>query len=249
MFISGTARDMPTTLVRGRMEGWARIRIAGQTDWKRVWLSVQEGTESNDKPVPANAFAPPSGITKKKRISLFSSRDSGAQSGLAPKPMIAMFTSPKAKDRKKPIMSVVDVSQAFGVYPERPELISRSTLIKVEGTFGNNDIAGNLKSREGWVLIMPELEGTGQAAEMLRWIVGGFLKFKTRFSSFCLFNVYCVALHDAFDLYGRPEAWTWDPRDPSSLLFGYPVGPMKDASSFFLPVIAVLNRSIPRIFS
>lgn len=34
--ITLSARDTPTTLVRGRMEGWARIRIAGQTDWKRV---------------------------------------------------------------------------------------------------------------------------------------------------------------------------------------------------------------------
>lgn len=163
---------MPTTLVRGKMEGWARIRIAGQTDWKRVWLSVQEGTEGNDKPVTANTLAPPSATIKKKRISLFS-RDSGAQNGLAPKPIIAMFTSPKAKDRKKPIMTVFNVTQAFGVYPERPELISRSTLIKVEGTFGDDDIAAGLREREGWVLIMPELEGTGQAAEMLKWIVGG----------------------------------------------------------------------------
>lgn len=37
-----------------------------------------------------------------------------------------------------------------------------------------------------------------------------------------------VALHDAFNLYGRPEAWTWDPLDPISLMFGYPVGPLRD---------------------
>lgn len=42
------------------------------------------------------------------------------------------------------------------------------------------------------------------------------------------FNLYCLALHDAFDLYGRPEAWTWDPLDPISLMFGYPVGPLRD---------------------
>ena len=169
----GTARSTPTTLVHGKMEGWARIRIAGQTDWKRVWMSVQEGTESNDKHVPGYTPNPPSATIKKKRASLFS-RDSGARNDLFPKPVIAMFASPRAKDRKKPIMTVWDVTQAFGVYPERPELISRSTLMKVEGTFGDDDIAANLRLREGWVLIMPEIEGNEQAKEMLKWIIGEF---------------------------------------------------------------------------
>jgi CCR4-NOT transcriptional complex subunit CAF120 len=178
---------MPTTLVRGKMEGWARIRIAGQTDWKRVWISVQEGT-GNDKPEAANTLAPPSATMKKKRVSLFS-RDSGARNDLSPKPMIAMFASPRAKDRKKPIMTVLDVTQAFGVYPERPELISRSTLIKVEGTFGDDDIAANLRLREGWVFIMPEIEGTEQVKQMLKWIVGKFLNYLLRFP--CLL-IQCV---------------------------------------------------------
>lgn len=39
-----------------------------------------------------------------------------------------------------------------------------------------------------------------------------------------------LALHDAFHLYGRPQAWTWDPRDPAGLMFAYPVGPHKDVS-------------------
>lgn len=155
------------------MEGWARIRIAGQTDWKRVWMSVQEGTEGNDKSVPGNTLAPTNATIKKKRASLFS-RDTGARNDLFPKPVITMFASTRAKDRKKPIMTVWDVTQAFGVYPERPELISRSTLMKIEGTFGDDDIAANLRLREGWVLIMPEIEGNEQAKEMLKWIVGGF---------------------------------------------------------------------------
>jgi CCR4-NOT transcriptional complex subunit CAF120 len=100
-----------------------------------------------------------------------------------------MFASPRVKDRKKPLMTVFDVTQAFGVYPERPEVINRSTLIKVEGTFGDDDIAANLRLREGWVYIMPELEGTKQATEMLKWIVGEFLNSLLRFP--CLL-IQCV---------------------------------------------------------
>ena len=172
------------------MEGWARIRIAGQTDWKRVWMSVQEGTESNDKPVPGNNLAPTNATIKKKRASLFS-RDTGARNDLFPKPVIAMFASTRAKDRKKPIMTVWDVTQAFGVYPERPELINRSTLFKVEGTFGDDDIAANLRLREGWVLIMPEIEGNEQAKEMLKWVVGEFGSFLLTFPCLLILCVSC----------------------------------------------------------
>lgn len=55
-----------------------------------------------------------------------------------------------------------------------------------------------------------------------------------------------IAFHDTFKLYGRPQAWSWDPRDPASLMFAYPVGPGKDVSygsSFF----EFLLRSFLRI--
>ncbi|KAJ3935935.1 MAG: hypothetical protein NXY57DRAFT_350988 [Lentinula lateritia] len=263
--ITLSARDIPTTLVRGRLEGWVRIRIAGQTDWKLVWMTVSAGSEgvagmngpdelgrissnntnnlnnpnnpnspnsnSNGNNTTANASitSPPSsagstitGFTKKRMSALFS-RDSSSQGGdqhhhgrpshrnnsnANEPPMVSMYTSPKPKDRKKPILTLPIVSQAFAVYPERPELISRSTLFKVEATFGTEDGAGSMRGREGWVLIMPQLEGgLSQAAEMLKWV---------------------IAFHDTFKLYGRPQAWSWDPRDPASLMFAYPVGPGKD---------------------
>ncbi|KAJ3502700.1 hypothetical protein NLJ89_g8766 [Agrocybe chaxingu] len=206
--ITLNARDVPTTLIRGKMEGWARVRIAGQTDWKRVWISVQEGVEGGELAASAGQAAAQATMKKKRMSNLFSREPHHPSSPLPAKPMISMFTSPKPKDRKKALMTISGVTQAFGVYPERPELISRSTLLKVEGTLGDEEMAGSLRTREGWCLIMPELENsTGQAAEMLKWI---------------------VALHDAFELYGRPDAWTWDPRDPISLMFGYPVGPQKE---------------------
>jgi CCR4-NOT transcriptional complex subunit CAF120 len=153
------------------MEGWARIRIAGQTDWKRVWLVVQEGSG-----VEADGAGPAGpgihGTIKRKRMSNLFSRETNV-SNLPSKSLISMFTSPKPKDRKRALMTVHNVIQAFGVYPERPELINRSTLMKVEGTFGDDDMAATLRTREGWVLIMPELENNvGQAAEMLKWVVG-----------------------------------------------------------------------------
>jgi len=36
-----------------------------------------------------------------------------------------------------------------------------------------------------------------------------------------------LAIHDAFELYGRPKMYSWDPRDSASMMFAYPIGPEK----------------------
>lgn len=87
--------------------------------------------------------------------------------------MISLYISNKPKDKKKAVLTMRDVTQAFAVYPERPELITRSTLVKVEGLLGDEEAASVMRSREGWLLIMPELEGgLLQSVEMLKWITG-----------------------------------------------------------------------------
>lgn len=205
--------NAPTSLVRGKLEGWTRIRVAGQTDWKRVWMVVSAGQMDGISVGPdstANGTFSSAQQPKRKRMSSLFSRDQIPQGPTGPvKPIITMYAGPKPKERKKPLLSFRDVTQAFAVYPERPELISRSTLIKLEGLLGDEEMAQSMKSREGWILFMPEIEGASgnQAMEMLKWV---------------------IAVHDAFDMYGRPTAWTWDPREPISLMFAYPVGPQRD---------------------
>ncbi|KAJ7285099.1 hypothetical protein C8J57DRAFT_709501 [Mycena rebaudengoi] len=205
--ITLSGRDHPSTLQNGRMEGWVRIRIAGQTDWKKVWMVVTAAADASA--TDASTGASRGGPSKRRMSNLFGSKDHSSPDGPLPsKPLIVMFAGPKPKDRKKALLTFHNITQAFAVYPERPELISRSTLIKLEGLIGDEDTAGDMRRREGWLLVMPELEGgLGQAEEMLKWV---------------------VALHDAFQLYGRPQGWTWDPRDPAGMMFGYPVGPHRD---------------------
>ncbi|OAX42491.1 hypothetical protein K503DRAFT_766758 [Rhizopogon vinicolor AM-OR11-026] len=198
-------KDARTTLVRGRMEGWVRIRVAGQTDWKRMWMVV---SSAHPSPVDAGTPSTTSGpLPPKKRMSNLFSREHSPEP-LPATPLLALYAGPKPKDKKHPLLTLREMSQAFAVYPERPELINRSTLMKLEGLIGDEDTAGGMKRREGWLLVMPELEaGNTQASEMLKWL---------------------IALHDAFELYGRPKAYTWDPRDPTSMMFAYPIGPGRD---------------------
>ena len=83
---------------------------------------------------------------------------------------ISFYNSPHRK--KNLVLKVRTVTQAFAVYPGRPNLISNSTLIKLEGTFSNEGISVDMERCEGWMLLMPDSEGAG-SEEMLRWLIGG----------------------------------------------------------------------------
>ncbi|OBZ72528.1 hypothetical protein A0H81_07600 [Grifola frondosa] len=39
---------------------------------------------------------------------------------------------------------------------------------------------------------------------------------------------WLIAIHDAFEIYGRPRLYSWDPRDRNSMMFAYPIGPHRD---------------------
>ena len=164
-----TGRGAPTTLVRGRREGWVRIRVAGQTDWKHLWMVVSSGRLPDSPAGPPR----PSSPQRKRRISSLFGREENQSQQRSKPPVVSFYLSQKPKDRKKAFLTLQDVTQAFAVYPERPELINKSTLMKIEGKIGRDDAAMNMRGREGWVLVMPELEvGVPQANETIRWLIG-----------------------------------------------------------------------------
>lgn len=198
-------KDPKSTLVKGRLEGWCKLRVAGQTDWKRLWMVVTAGYSPDGSGRPTSPTPP----AKKNRVSaLFGRSSSPPPDSEHLRPTLAFFAGNKGRERKQQVISVTSISQAFAVYPERPEMIAHSTLFKIEGVIGSEEQAAGMKGREGWLLVMPEAESERVAAlEMLKWV---------------------VALHDAFALYGRPQGYTWDPREPQSMMFAYPVGPLRD---------------------
>lgn len=135
-----------------------------------MWMVVSGAhPPSGDSGTPTTTG---SGPPAKKRMSNLFSREQSPEP-LPASPLLALYAGPRPKDRKQPLLTLREMSQAFAVYPERPELISRSTLMKLEGLIGGEDTAGGMKRREGWLLVMPELEaGNTQASEMLKWLIG-----------------------------------------------------------------------------
>ena len=116
-----------------------------------------------------------SNIKSNRRISNLFSRDDGhGGSPLPLKPTISFFVGNKAKERKLVVLSMREVTQAFAVYPERPEFINVSPLVKLEGLMGNEPAAGAMRSRDAWLMFMPEVDGmaAGEATVMLKWVMG-----------------------------------------------------------------------------
>ena len=147
-------------------------------------------------------------------------------------PKLTISKSP-ASSGLVPFLTVTDVSQAFAVFPEVETEIDHSAMFKVEGHLTGEAMGTAARRDEGWILMIPmEKDGetftSGKRSDMLRWLAG---EFAFRFSSLSLLlreadQGSCLlssAFHDAFNLYGRPGNYSWDARDPKSLLFAHPV--------------------------
>ena len=126
---------------------------------------------SKSSTIPGNPRHSSYTTPKKNRLSGIFSRDK--QNDLPERATISLYSAPRGKDKRKALLTFDTVTQAFAVYPEQPELINRSALIKLEGTYGDEDMCANMKHREGWMLLMPDLEGAQSASgEALKWLIG-----------------------------------------------------------------------------
>ena len=179
-------KEPASTLVKGKLEGEVKVRIAGQTDWKPLWMVISSSTDGD---IAANRPNSPLSHRSRSRMSnLFTRAQASPPTG--PAVSVISFYPSKSKDRKKPLLTMRYVtqvwsrlffsrqfpsdlgSQAFAVYPERPEVIQRSTLIKVEGLLGHEDLGGSMKGRECWLMLMPETHQAYPVFELLKCLVG-----------------------------------------------------------------------------
>lgn len=163
------------------MEGWAEVRVGGTTEWQRVWFVVSAmGSGSIDAGRPASSSGSGTGTIKRNRMSsIFSKGPSYNATNQSAQPTITLYTGEKAKDRKRAKYTLTNVTQAFAVYPERPEIIQSSTLFKVEATVQDEEIKQNENERrpsqDRYLLVMPETDPARPGStEMLKWLVGQY---------------------------------------------------------------------------
>lgn len=200
-------------LVRGHQEGWVRARFMGSTKWRRCWLVLR--SHWSEEEVSSNGLKRllRLGGDRAARLGATSSpmlEPPAATPGSRPSQAVALFY--ESKRSRQPLATLWHVRHTYAVYPSRPDLVEDAVLFKAEGVMPQSPLvsATHRPRVSGWVMFMPDtppLPTRGVSAEMLRWV---------------------IAFMDVFGLYGRPEQFSWNPRDPSSLFFAYPIGPHQD---------------------
>jgi CCR4-NOT transcriptional complex subunit CAF120 len=205
-------RNTPSTLTDGILEGWVRINIySGWQGWQRVWMCVAAGTVAKD--------VAPSSQYSTRSSSYTASR--GKSNGPPRKARVFFYKDQRRGDDMRPVVELSGITAAFAVYPEWPEPIGTRALIKLRG-----DCCRGGTERSTYndlILLSPDLEGS-RIKGMLRWLIGERVPFA---KSFWVYQPRCVtlAIHDVFELYGRPNTYSWDPKDPISMMSAYPTGP------------------------
>lgn len=189
-FISRSAYSDILLKRPSKVEGWLQVRLPGDTGWKKYWAVV------TDRRIEKKLFGKKS-VPTRGQLMLY-----------------------ETKKAKHPVKSIVNVVQAYTVYPESPQLIDHATLMKVEGniysvspTTGEQQL---FRSSAG-VLVMAT-----DARVLVQWMVGTF---------------------DAFKLYGRPSKLLDDPNSIQSLNFGEPAYGMKNPQ-LFLDLADVMHVNV-----
>ncbi|SCZ93519.1 BZ3500_MvSof-1268-A1-R1_Chr6-3g08712 [Microbotryum saponariae] len=231
-----TPPGSPANATGGKFEGYLKARLPGETEWRKTWAVLIK----SKKQEPGALFA---SVTKKKdrRSSLLGAfgkkhvdlTDIDDLPGDGAFATMAFYASKPTK-KEAPLCVVQHVFYASAIYPESEKLIDRSGLFKIEGTFLNPHDryklgwgVGGRAERQGYALLMVE---EGAAAAMLQWIVGISDVFKVSWSEGpSVINLFLTStMLSPLQLYGRPRAFSFDPRDPSSLYFALPIGPNRD---------------------
>lgn len=245
--VQSGGREPPVEVGKGRsrMEGWVRVRVMGGTEWRRLWLVLstpREGKEEEKKSKRRSFF----GMGGREEEQVPSEPNTGMV-------MASFYTEQRTSKNKTsvvPILTITNVSQTYAVFPERLEVMSQSNLFKVVGRISGEMVTVEGRLRDsGWALLMPEhpenagganasgslsshghglghhqAQGMTPLTSMMRWVTGKFswVFFRCRIGSNA--DNDNVGFHDAFKLYGRPEKYIWDIKDPKSLFFAYPQG-------------------------
>lgn len=170
-----------------KMEGFVQVRFSGTTEWQKYWVVVSD---------------------KKEEKKLFSKKSVQSRGQM-------MFY--ESKKAKTPVLTMVNVTQSYILFPESPQAIELVTLFKVEGSTFNVNSKGEQTPATSYssALIM-----ASTPKELVQWTIGTY---------------------DAFKLYGRPTRLNDDPFNINSLNFGEPIG---DLPRLFLEVAEILNVNV-----
>lgn len=221
----------PTTpLKNGGFEGFVRVRLPGETEWRRLWMVILDGVQSTAdaaEEFTAAAVHDASEAKSSGRGFFVKFARSNTSSSQAPLPTQATLakTEPPARPcsitlwlrrsdatarGRIPVASLSRVHSVVSIFPDSRARIATSSYFKISGVFVHRGTRARgsdgpvQQFQEGSMTAMAD---EGGCAEMLRWI---------------------LAIMDAFKAYGRPERFNFDKFDPQSFYFGLPRVTVRD---------------------
>lgn len=106
--IKNGGREPKNELVRGRMEGWVRVRVMGGTDWKRLWVVLST-------PTPATSAEDDK---KNRRRSFFGMGDKQPETIQEPNTGVSMasfYLEPRTVKNKTSVavLNITNITQAY----------------------------------------------------------------------------------------------------------------------------------------
>lgn len=134
IFISRSVYSDISSKPMNKMEGLVQVRFTGTTEWQKLWVVVSD---------------------RKEEKKLFGKKSVKARGQM-------MFY--ESKKAKTPIMTMVNVVQAYTIFPDSPQLIDLATMLKVEGFDGEAGTSVSIKA--------------ASPKELVQWIIGTLDAFK-----------------------------------------------------------------------
>lgn len=224
---------------RNYFEGSLKARLPGETEWRQCWVVVLRGTasgvagaQSDVSPKQKRRSSLLASFGKKTHESVVATEDLPGSGTIS---SVVFYSSRPMRRDLKPICVCQHVYFASALFPESEDaqIINRSALFKLEGTFLNPADGykggwgvGGRAERQGFALLMPD---EADANTMLQWIIGVADAFKVSIMQLSHApRVLNLRQSACSQLYGRPRGLSYDPRDPQSLYFALPLGPHLD---------------------
>jgi CCR4-NOT transcriptional complex subunit CAF120 len=95
-------REPESTLQKGKLEGWAKVRIGGGTEWQRLWIVISLYAVSGS--IDVGRAGSPNGSTKKNRLSGFlsGSKSTPSLSGHGCEYLVSRYIGPTLILRASP---------------------------------------------------------------------------------------------------------------------------------------------------
>ncbi|KAI8059765.1 hypothetical protein BDF21DRAFT_403290 [Thamnidium elegans] len=126
--------DILSSKPTNKMEGLVQVRFSGTTEWQKLWAVVSD---------------------RKEEKKLFGKKSVQSRGQL-------MFY--ESKKAKTPVMTMVNVVQAYTIYPDSPQTVDLATMLKVEGFNGESCTTVTLMA--------------SSPKELVQWIIGTYDAFK-----------------------------------------------------------------------